>query len=82
MNDLMAKSFLSYVELKKQCQIDLEAEKEIEKGQVINESNLSQFFKGVEAIKSEMKEITITNLLFDIQNLNEETKSTHSAKVL
>ncbi|XP_057481713.1 syntaxin-112 [Actinidia eriantha] len=80
MNDLMTKSFLSYVELKKQFQIDLEAERDIEKGQVISESKLSQFFEEVEAIKSEMEEIN--NLFFDLQNLNEETKSTHSAKVL
>ncbi|KAL3527118.1 hypothetical protein ACH5RR_011774 [Cinchona calisaya] len=82
MNDLMTKSFLSYVELKKQAQMDLEAEKDIdiEKGQLSNSDNLSQFFQEVETIKDDMEEIT--NLLIDLQVLNEETKTTHSSKIL
>jgi len=76
MNDLMTRSFLSYVELKKQAQKDLQVELDIESGQ----PNLSQFFHEVNGIKTEMEDIT--NLLFDLQNLNEESKSTHSAKVL
>lgn len=84
MNDLMTKSFLSYVELKKQAQKDLENDVvlDIEAGKLnpTQDPNLSQFFQEVEAIKVEMEEIT--NLLLDLQQLNEETKSTHSAKVL
>ncbi|XP_054823924.1 syntaxin-112 [Prosopis cineraria] len=82
MNDLMTKSFLSYVELKKLARKDLEADLDIEAGQFnpIEDQNLSQFFEEVDAIKSEMEEIT--NLLFDLQHLNEDTKSTHSTKVL
>lgn len=82
MNDLMTKSFLSYVELKKQAQRDLVADLDIEAGQLnpIEDQNLSQFFEEIDAIKVEMEEIT--NLLFDLQHLDEETKSTHSAKVL
>lgn len=82
MNDLMTKSFLSYVELKKQAQMDLQADTDIEKSQFnpTDEENLSHFFQEVEAIKVNLEEIT--SLLFDLQNLNEETKSTHSAKVL
>ncbi|KAJ4714355.1 putative Syntaxin [Melia azedarach] len=82
MNDLMTKSFLSYVELKKQAQKDLEADLDIERGQLNpnDEENLSQFFQEVSAIKDEME--GIAHLLFDLQNLNEGTKSTHSAKVL
>ena len=82
MNDLMTKSFLSYVELKKQVEMDLEAEADIEKGKLEpkDEENLSQFFEEVAAIKTVMEEIT--NLILDLQNLNEETKSTHSTKVL
>ncbi|KAK4262156.1 hypothetical protein QN277_027745 [Acacia crassicarpa] len=82
MNDLMTKSFLSYVELKKQARKDLEADLDIELGQFnpIEDQNLSQFFEEVDAIKSEMEEIT--NLLSDLQHLNKETKSTHSTKVL
>ncbi|KAK0605633.1 hypothetical protein LWI29_029120 [Acer saccharum] len=82
MNDLMTKSFLSYVELKKQAGKDIEADLDIERGQLSpkDEQNLSQFFQEVSVIKVEMEEIT--NLLFDLQNLNEGTKSTHSAKLL
>lgn len=82
MNDLMTKSFLSYAELKKQAQKDLEADLDIEAGQLnpMDDQNLSHFFQEVDAIKADMEEIT--NLLFDLQHLNEETKSTHSAKVL
>ncbi|POO02491.1 t-SNARE [Trema orientale] len=83
MNDLMTKSFLSYVELKKQAQKDLEADLDIELGHVFNpkdEENLSQFHQEVGEVKSEMEEIT--NLLSDLQTLNEEAKSTHSTKIL
>lgn len=82
MNDLMTQSFLSYVELKKQAKMDLEADIDFEEGQFnrTEEENLSQFFQEVDLIKAEMEEIT--NLLFDLQHLNEERKSTHSAKVL
>ncbi|GMH24577.1 hypothetical protein Nepgr_026420 [Nepenthes gracilis] len=83
MNDLMTKSFLNYVDLKKQTQIDLNAElSEEEKGQINpeDEENLSLFFKEAEEIKSQMEEIT--SLLHDLQILNEETKTTHGARVL
>ncbi|KAE8697297.1 SYP112 protein [Hibiscus syriacus] len=43
-------------------------------------SNLSLFFQEVASIKITMDEIT--NLVFDLQSLNEETKSTNSTKVL
>nr|XP_027075628.1 syntaxin-112-like [Coffea arabica] len=86
MNDLMTKSFLSYVELKKQARMDIEAENDIdiENGQVCridaDNTNLSQFFQEVQVIKGDMEEIT--NLLIDLQGLNEESKITHSAKIL
>ncbi|KAJ4962550.1 hypothetical protein NE237_022489 [Protea cynaroides] len=82
MNDLMTKSFLNYVELKKQALKDLEAGPDIEMGQLgpMDEENLAQFFEEVAVIKAEMEEIT--NLLLDLQGLNEDTKSTHSDKVL
>ncbi|GMP37883.1 hypothetical protein CsSME_00009371 [Camellia sinensis var. sinensis] len=82
MNDLMTKSFLSYVELKKQAMKDIESGPDIEMGQLdpADEKNLSQFFEEVATIKDDMEEIT--SLLLDLQDLNEETKSTHSAKVL
>ncbi|CAH1413586.1 unnamed protein product [Lactuca virosa] len=87
MNDLMTKSFISYVDLKKQAKIDINSEQtDLEKGTQepnitpSDEAYLSKFFQEVDAIKSNMEEIT--NLLFDLQTLNEETKSTHSHKVL
>ncbi|XP_034680905.1 syntaxin-112-like [Vitis riparia] len=82
MNDLMTKSFLSYVELKKQAMKDLESEPDIEMGKLdpTDEHNLTNFFEEVGAIKTDMEEIV--NLLLDLQDLNEESKSTHSAKVL
>ncbi|TQD75306.1 hypothetical protein C1H46_039154 [Malus baccata] len=84
MNDLMTKSFLSYVELKKQAQKDLEADLDVETGagklNPSGQENLSQFFQEVGAIKADMEEIT--NLLHDLHCLNEEAKSTHSANIL
>lgn len=83
MNDLMTKSFLNYVDLKKQVQLDLQAEiSDAETGELnpTDQENLSFFFQEVETIKSKMAEIT--NLLHDLQSLNEEAKSTHSAKLL
>ncbi|CAN8257709.1 unnamed protein product [Cochlearia groenlandica] len=87
MNDLMTKSFLSYVELKKQAKKDGESEQQdydIEKGgfdfSPEDEKNLFLFYQETEAIKTLIEEIA--NLLLDLQTLNEETKSTHSNKIL
>lgn len=87
MNDLMTKSFISYVELKKQAKKDMESDDDLEKGggkdfdfSPDDEQNLSVFFQEIESIKTLIEEIT--NLLLDLQNLNEETKSTHSAKII
>lgn len=70
------------VEQKKQAQKDLEADLEPEAGQ-LNPTviqNLSVFFQEVDAIKAEIKEIT--NLLFDLEHLNEEAMCTHSTQIL
>ncbi|KAE8732079.1 SYP112 protein [Hibiscus syriacus] len=81
MNDLMTKSFLSYVKLKKQAKKDLESDLDIEIClNPTDENNLPHFFLEVESIKADMEEIA--SPLFDLQILNEETKSTHSTKVL
>lgn len=83
MNDLMTQSFLNYVELKKQASKDIESElRDVERGQLSpkDEQNLLHFFKEVASIKVEMEEIT--NLLFDLQSLNEGAKTTHSVKLL
>ncbi|KAJ9172770.1 hypothetical protein P3X46_015979 [Hevea brasiliensis] len=62
----MTKSFLSYMEPKRQSQKDLELEVDMESGCLnpADESNFSQFFQDVAAIKDEMEEIN--NLLFDL----------------
>ncbi|KAK1280954.1 Syntaxin-112 [Acorus gramineus] len=82
MNDLMTQSFLSYIELKKQAMKDLEAETDLEAGGLTQaeEENLSYFFKEVDVIRSETESISC--LLADLQILNEEARSTHSAKSL
>ncbi|CAH9119113.1 unnamed protein product [Cuscuta epithymum] len=82
MNDLMTKSFLNYVELKKQAQMDNEPDdQDIELGHLSNEDSysLSLFFQQVEEIKTDIK--GIKDLFSDLQSLNEETKTTHSAKL-
>ncbi|KAG6761535.1 hypothetical protein POTOM_034762 [Populus tomentosa] len=82
MNDLMTKSFLDYVDLKKQAIEDIQPEPDLEMGKLdsTDERNLSKFFEEVKAIKIDMEEIT--NLLIDLQDLKEESRSTHSAKIL
>ncbi|KAG1334198.1 syntaxin-112 [Cocos nucifera] len=84
MNDLMTKSFVSYVELKKQALKDLEADPslDLETGGLscAEEENLSFFFEEIGAIQSDMEDIS--SHLLDLQFLNEETKSAPSAKVL
>ncbi|KAK4393692.1 syntaxin [Sesamum angolense] len=66
----------------KQEQFRIEEWRDLELGKLSHkdEDNLSQFFQEVEVIKNNMQEIT--DLLIDLQNLNEETKSTYSAKIL
>ncbi|XWS67900.1 hypothetical protein CRYUN_Cryun04dG0044200 [Craigia yunnanensis] len=74
MNDLMTKSFLSYVELKKQAMKDIEAEGDLGVGQFDprDEHNLSKFFEDVTLIKDDMEEIT--NLLRDLQDIKTRGK--------
>ncbi|KAJ8562210.1 hypothetical protein K7X08_011501 [Anisodus acutangulus] len=57
-------------------------ERDLEIGQLslTDEENLSNFFREIEAVKGNNEEIT--NLLIDLQNLNEETETTHGPKVL
>ncbi|XWS62776.1 hypothetical protein CRYUN_Cryun06bG0039800 [Craigia yunnanensis] len=61
---------------------DIEAEADLEIGQfdTTDEENLSKFFEDVTLIKNDMEEIS--NLLLDLQDLKQEAKTTHSAKVL
>ncbi|EPS57957.1 hypothetical protein M569_16860, partial [Genlisea aurea] len=84
MNDLMTKSFLNYVDLKKQAMKDLESGPDLEMGQQhlgpSDHKNLSKFFEEVDAIRADMEELKY--LLVDLQELNESTKSAQSSKIL
>ncbi|PHT40372.1 Syntaxin-related protein KNOLLE [Capsicum baccatum] len=55
MNDLMTKSFFSYVELKKQAHLDLDTERDLEMGQLscTDVDNLSNFFHEIKAVKAD-----------------------------
>ncbi|KAG0463266.1 hypothetical protein HPP92_019335 [Vanilla planifolia] len=83
MNNLMTKSFLDYVELKKQALKDDAGNpfQDIEKASPTGtEEDLFLFFQEVASITSEMD--NMSNLLFDLRQLHQETKSTHSPKIL
>ncbi|RWR82415.1 syntaxin-112 [Cinnamomum micranthum f. kanehirae] len=82
MNDLMTKSFLDYVELKKYASKDLETGLDFETAGLSHaqNENLAQFFEEIGAMKVDME--GISNLLLDLQALHNDTKSTHSAKIL
>lgn len=83
MNDLMTRSFLIYVELKKQAMKGEESLPDLEIGTqlyAVDRQNLSQFFEEVAAIKIDMEDIT--NLYINIQGQNEDTKSAQSSKIL
>lgn len=82
MNDLMTKSFLDYVELKKYASKDLETGLDFETAGLSHaeNENLAQFFEEIGVMKVDME--GISNLLLDLQALHNDTKSTHSAKIL
>ncbi|KAH7676216.1 syntaxin 1B/2/3 protein [Dioscorea alata] len=84
MNNLMTKSFMSYVDLKKEALKDLEAggggEDEaaaIEMAATIGkvDANLGHFFEEAGLVKEEMA--SIRALLVNLQDANEESKSLH-----
>ncbi|VVA90518.1 unnamed protein product [Arabis nemorensis] len=79
MNDLMTKSFMSYVELKKAAMKDLEAgpDFDLEMANKTDE-NLSSFLEEAENVKSEMSLIGET--LSRIEQYNEEIKGVHKAE--
>ncbi|MQM00494.1 hypothetical protein Taro_033229 [Colocasia esculenta] len=85
MNDLMTKSFLSYVELKRQAMADLEAGSlpapvPPEGRQQEEETQFAQFFQEVGAIQQEME--AISGLLLELLNLAQETRTAHSGGAL
>ncbi|XP_057472719.1 syntaxin-related protein KNOLLE-like [Actinidia eriantha] len=83
MNDLMTKSFLSYVDLKKEALKDLEAgpDPDLEMtGSAQMAQNLGPFLEDAEKVKNEMG--SIRAVLGRIHESNEEGKSIHKPEAL
>ncbi|KAL9379288.1 hypothetical protein Peur_027770 [Populus x canadensis] len=84
MNDLMTKSFMSYVDLKKEAMKDLEAGPdpavEMANGSNTMESNLGVFLEEAENVKKEMG--SIREILDQLQEANEESKTLHKPEAL
>ncbi|CAN1247245.1 Syntaxin-related protein KNOLLE [Linum grandiflorum] len=80
MNDLMTKSWTSYVDLKKEAMKDLEAD--LEMGNVSNsmDTNLGLFLEEADAVQKEME--SIKEILFGLQETNDESKSLHKPETL
>ncbi|CAA6663845.1 unnamed protein product [Spirodela intermedia] len=86
MNDLMTKSFMSYVDLKKEALKDLEAGGGEDFGDVemwsaaTADGNLRSFFEEAGRVRDEMDEIR--ELLVRLQEANEEGRSLHKPESL
>jgi len=83
MNDLMTKSFLNYVDLKKEVLKDLESnEKEFEMAYDVAPAdyNLRRFYDEASLVREEMA--TIRESLVRLQEANEEGKSLHKLESL
>ncbi|KAJ8762750.1 hypothetical protein K2173_017565 [Erythroxylum novogranatense] len=84
MNDLMTKSFMSYVDLKKEAMRDLEAgpDPDLEMANASNtiDQNLGMFLEEAEHVKKEMG--SIREILERLQESNEESKSLHKPEAL
>ncbi|CAI9118269.1 OLC1v1019809C1 [Oldenlandia corymbosa var. corymbosa] len=80
MNDLMTKSFTSYVDLKKEAMKDLEKGLDLEMGMTQMDQNLSSFLEEAETVKGEMN--SIREVLVRFEAANEEGKSLHKSEAL
>ncbi|PSR96655.1 Syntaxin-related protein like [Actinidia chinensis var. chinensis] len=80
MNDLMTKSFLSYVDLKKEALKDLEAGPDPDLEMTGSAQNLGPFLEDAEKVKNEMG--SIREVLGRIHESNEEGKSIHKPEAL
>lgn len=80
MNDLMTKSFTSYVDLKKAAMKDVEAGPDLEMGMTQMDQNLTAFLEEAEKVKLEMN--SIKEILRRLQDTNEESKSLHKPEAL
>ena len=82
MNDLMTKSFTSYVDLKKEAMKDLEAgpEYDVQMTGTPLDRNLNLFLEEAEKVKQEMS--VIREILAKLHEANEESKSLHKPEAL
>ncbi|CAN4099590.1 unnamed protein product [Withania somnifera] len=80
MNDLMTKSFTSYVDLKKAAMKDAESGPDLEMGITQMDRNLTAFLEEAEKVKLEMN--SIKDILRRLQDTNEESKSLHKPEAL
>ncbi|KAL3626385.1 hypothetical protein CASFOL_029934 [Castilleja foliolosa] len=80
MNDLMTKSFTSYVDLKKQAMKDSEAGPDLELGTAQLDHNLTKFLEEAEQVKTEMN--SIREILARLESTNEEGKALHKPEAL
>ena len=82
MNDLMTKSFTSYVDLKKEAMKDLEAgpEYDVQMTGTPLDRNLNLFLEEAEKVKQEMS--VIREILVKLHEANEESKSLHKPEAL
>ncbi|CAI9776884.1 unnamed protein product [Fraxinus pennsylvanica] len=80
MNDLMTKSFTSYLDLKKEALKDLGDGPDIEMGMTQIDHNLTAFLEQAEKVKTEMD--SIKELLVQLKQANDESKSLHNPQAL
>ncbi|KAH0662166.1 hypothetical protein KY284_027097 [Solanum tuberosum] len=80
MNDLMTKSFTSYIDLKKAAMKDVEVSPDLEMGMTQMDQNLTAFLEEAEKVKLEMN--SIKEILRRLQDTNEESKSLHKPEAL
>ncbi|KAL1808523.1 hypothetical protein DCAR_0727997 [Daucus carota subsp. sativus] len=81
MNDLMTKSWKSYVDLKKEALKDLEAGPDVEMSKTTQmDEGLTSFLAEAEIVKSEMN--SIKDILVQLQQASEDSKSLHKPEAL
>ncbi|GAA0143313.1 SNARE protein [Lithospermum erythrorhizon] len=80
MNNLMTKSFQSYVDLKKEAMKDQNTSQDLEMGMPQMDQNLSTFLEEAEQIRNEMN--SIRDILGHLQECHEESKAMHKPEAL
>lgn len=80
MNDLMTKSFTSYVDLKKEAMKDMDSGPDLELGMAQLDHNLTKFLEEAEEVKKEMN--SIREILARLQQSNDEGKALHKPEAL